>query len=181
MTIKTNEYWTEESFDEIALKIKIDTRQVKFGIFNAFEKSFEMYPRPWIGEINQEKKTFKLFRTKGTENTSDLSVTGQYTIRGAKPVVVVKHKIHFTVIFGAVGLLVFAIAIFYLLRTKGIIVPPVIQAVAFSLVILYYIYTIGKDLRQDEKQIEKTLTRVLIDEEELDEEEEEEVEDDDEG
>jgi hypothetical protein len=118
MTIKTNEYWIDEPFEQIALKIKIDTRQVKFGIFNAFEKSFEMYPRPWIGEINPGKKTFKLFRTKGTDNTSDLSVVGRYTIRGSKPVVVVKHKIHFTVIFGAVGLLLFTIAAFYLLQTN---------------------------------------------------------------
>jgi choline-glycine betaine transporter len=177
MTIKTNEYWIDEPFEQIALKIKIDTRQVKFRIFNAFEKSFEMYPRPWIGEINAGKKTFKLFRTKGSDNTSDLSVVGRYTTRGAKPVVVVKHRIHFTVIFGAVGLLLFAISAFYLLQQKGIIVPPAVQAIAFSLVILFYIYTIAKDLRQDEKQLEKTLTRVLVSEED---DEEVDVEDDDE-
>jgi hypothetical protein len=166
MTIKTNEYWIDESFEQIASKIRIDTRQVKFGPLNAFEKSFETFPRPWIGEVNPGKRTFKLFRTKGTENTSDLSVIGRYTTRGVKTVVVVKHKIHFTVIFGAVGLLLFAIAAIYLLQTKGIIVPPAIEAGGFLSVILYYIYTISQDLRQDEQQIEKTLMRVLRNEDE---------------
>jgi len=178
MTVKTNEYWINEPFDGIALKIRIDTRLVKFGPLNAFTRSFEMYPRPWIGEINPKRQTFKLFRTKGSENTSDLSVVGRYTVRGAKPVIVVKHKLHFTVVMGAVGLLIFFIAAFFLLQKKGVIVHPAIQAVAFSAVILYYIYTIARDLHHDEKQIEKTLTRVLVREEDVDEEEDD-IEDED--
>lgn len=173
MTIKTNEFWIDEPFDEIARKIKIGTREVKFGIFNSFRKKFEMFPRPWIGEIDARKKSFKLFRLKGTENTSDLSVVGNYTIRGAKPVIIVRHKVHFTVIFGMVGLLIFVIAVFFLIQTKGIAVPGAIQAVALLLVILFYAYTIRKDLRHDEKEIEKLLTRTLVDKEEIDEEDEE--------
>jgi hypothetical protein len=161
MTIKTNEFWTDEDFSYIEAQLIIDTRPVKFGIFNFFKKGFESYPRPWIGEINRMKQTFKLFRTKGTENTSDLSVVGHYTIRGGKPVVVVKHKLHFTIIFGALGLLVAVLGCFVLVKKKGIIVSPAIQAVVFAMVILYYIYTIAKDLRDDEKQIKETLSRVL--------------------
>lgn len=172
MTIKTNEFWTDEPFEDIVQKIKLDTRQVKFGIFNLFPKTFEKYPRPWIGEIDTRKQSFKLFRTKGTENTSDLSVVGTYTIRGTKPLVVVRHKVHFTVLFGMVGLLVFIIAVFFLLQKKGIVVPPGIQALVLMMVILFYAYTIRKDLHQDEKEIEKLLTRVLVDEEEIDDEDE---------
>ena len=131
-----------------------------------------MFPRPWIGEIDTKKNSFKLFRVKGSESTSDLSAVGHYTIRGAKPVVVVKHKLHFTVIFGIVGLLIFTIAVFFLLQKKGIVVDASIQAVTLLLVILFYAYTIRKDLRQDEKELEQLLTRVLVDEEEVDDEEE---------
>lgn len=172
MTIKTNEFWTDDLFEDIVLKIKLGTRLVKFGVFNSFPKSFEKYPRPWIGEIDTRKQSFKLFRTKGTENTSDLSVVGSYTVRGGKPFIVVRHKIHFTVLFGMVGLLIFVIAAFFLLQKKGIVAPPAIQALALLMVILFYAYTILKDLRQDEKEIEELLTQVLVDEEEIDDEDE---------
>ena len=176
MTIKTNEYWIDEPFDLIEAKLIMDTRLVKFGPLNAFKKSFEMYPRPWIGEINRKKQSFKLFRTKGTENTSDLSVVGQYTIRGAKSVVVVKHKLHHTVFVGAIGLLITVLGVSLIIQKKGIGAAPAIQAVLFLGVILYYIYTIGKDLRKDAEQIEKTLKRVLATDEDFDGEEEEDYE-----
>src|SRR5688572_8670790 len=161
MTIKTNEFWIDEPFEDIARKIKSETRLVKFGIFNSFTKTFEMYPRPWIGEINERKQSFKLFRTKGSENTSDLSVVGSYTIRGAKSVIVVSHKLHFTGLFGMVGLLIFVIAVFFLLHKKNIVVPIVLQALGLVLVIFYYAFTILKDLRQDEKAIEEVLRKTL--------------------
>jgi hypothetical protein len=168
MTVKTNEFWIDEPFENIAQKIKIDTREVKFGILNSFPKTFERFPRPWIGAIDRQRQSFKLFRVKGSQSTSDLSVIGYYTIRGAKPVVVVKHKLHFTVVFGIVGLLIFVIAVFFLLQKKGIIIPAAIQAAALVIVILFYTYTILKDLRQDEKEIEKILTRALVSADEID-------------
>lgn len=178
MTIKTNEFWIDEPFEDILKKIKMSTRQVKFGIFNAFHKNFEMFPGQWIGQIDARKQSFKLFRVKSSENTSDLSVVGRYTLRGNKPVIVVKHKVHFTVALGMMGLLIFVIAVFTLLRMKGIMVPVAIQAVALLLVLFYYAYTVMKDLREDEKRIQEMLTFLLLQEEE--EEEEEELTDDNE-
>jgi hypothetical protein len=165
MTIKTNEFWIDEPFALISQKIKIDTRLVKFGPFNSFTKAFELYPRTWLGEVNHKKQSFKLFRTKGSDNTSDLSIVGKYTIRGAKPVIVVRHKIHFTVLLGMVGLLIFVIAAFFLLQKKGVIVHPALQAVALMSVIGFYAYTIARDLRDDEREIKKTLHRILVNEE----------------
>ena len=178
MTIKTNEYWIDEPFEIIAHKIKLGTRLVKFGPFNSFPKSFEMYPRPWIGEINEKKKSFKMFRTKGSENTSDLSVVGTYNTRGMKTVIVVKHRIHFTVLTGMIGLFVFVIAALFLLQKKGIVLPVGVQVIALTSVIMYYAYTIIKDLKGDEKEIERLLTRVIdneSDDDELNSEEEEEI------
>ena len=179
MTIKTNEFWTNESFEDIIRKIKLETREVKFGVFNSFPKTFEMYPLPWVGEIRERAQSFKLFRVKGSENTSDLSVVGSYSVRGMKPVVVVKHKLHFTVFFGMFGLFLFVVAVFYLLQKKNIVTPIALQVIALLLVVLFYAFTIIRDLRQDEKEIERTLTRVLIDSEEIDDEDEE-IDDDDE-
>ena len=173
MTIKTNEFWIDEPFENIVRKIKISTREVKFGMFNSFPKTFEKYPRPWIGEINRKKQSFKLFRTKGSDNTSDLSVVGNYAIRGTRPVVVVRHRIHFSAVFGMVGLLIFVIAVFFLLQKKDIIIPEAMQSVALLLVILYYAYTVMKDLRRDEQEIKKLLKRVLVDKEDVDDSDEE--------
>lgn len=50
MTIKINEFWTDETFYDIARKIKANMREVKFGIFNSFPKSFEMFPLRRKGE-----------------------------------------------------------------------------------------------------------------------------------
>jgi hypothetical protein len=152
MTIKTNEYWIDEPFDLITKKIKLSTRLVKFGLFNSFPKSFAMYQRPWIGEINEKKMSFKMFRTKGSENTSDLSVVGKYAIRGSRPVIVVKHKIHFTGVLGMFGLFVFVIAVLFLLQKKGIVLPLAVQVIVLTSVIVYYAYTILKDLRMMNKK-----------------------------
>jgi hypothetical protein len=47
------------------------------------------------------------------------------------------------------------------------------QVIALLLVALFYALTIIRDLRRVEKEIERTLTRVLIDREEIDDEDEE--------
>jgi hypothetical protein len=162
MTIKTNEFWTDEPFEDIVKKIKSETRIVKFGIFNSFPKSFDRYPLLWVGEINELTQSFKLFRVKSSESTSDLSIVGNYTIRNAKPVIVVRHKLHFTTFFGMVGLLIFVIAVFFFLQKKDIIIHVAFQGLALLLVILFYAFTILKDLRKGEKAIEAVLTKALV-------------------
>ncbi len=180
MTIKTNEFWINEPFQDIVRKIKSETLLVKFGPFNSYKKTYN-FPVPWIGEVYEQTQSFKLFRTKGSENTSDLSVVGKYTTRGSSVVIEVKHKVHFTVFFGMVGLLVLVIAVVSLFRQKNIIVPIPVQVIALAMVIFYYAFTILKDLRQDEKAVESLLTKKLIDLDEVaDDDEEEDIEDYDE-
>jgi hypothetical protein len=77
------------------------------------------------------------------------------------------------------GLFLFVVAVFYLLQKKNIDIPIALQVIALLLVVLFYTFTIIRDLRKDEKEIERTLTRVLIDREEIDDEDEE-IEDEDE-
>jgi hypothetical protein len=162
MTIKTNEFWTDEPFEDIVRKIKSETRLVKFGIFNSFPKSFDRYPLLWVGEINEHTKSFKLFRVKSSESTSDISIVGKYTIRNAKSVIVVRHKLHFTTFFGMVGLLIFVLAVFLFFQKKDIIIPVALQVLGLLLVILFYAFTILKDLQKGEKAIEAVLTKALV-------------------
>ncbi|HZI23786.1 MAG TPA: hypothetical protein VFD46_01850 [Chryseolinea sp.] len=168
MTIKTSEFWTNEPFEDIARKIKSETRLVKFGIFNSFPKSFARYPLLWVGEINESTQSFKLFRVKSSESTSDISIVGKYTTRNGKSVIVVRHKLHFTTLFGMVGLLILAIAVFFFLQKKDIVIPVVLQAVALVLVILFYAFTILKDLQKGEKAIMAALTKALVNAQETD-------------
>ena len=173
MTIKTTEFWTDEPFEDIVRKIKSETRLVKFGIFNSFPKSFNRYPLLWVGEINERAKSFKLFRVKNSESTSDISIVGNYTIRNAKPVIVVRHKLHYTTFFGMVGLLIFVMAVFFFLQKKDVVVPVALQALGLALVILFYVFTILKDLQKGEKAIEAVLTKALVNPQEMDNENEE--------
>jgi hypothetical protein len=121
MTISHNHYKTDETFQELAVKLKMETRQVKFGPFNAIPKNFDRFPKPWVGEINERGEYFKLFRTKGQENTSDLSVHGKYIVRSGQGMIHVQHKLHYMVLVGFAGL---AIAVaqyfsFYLKKTSS--------------------------------------------------------------
>ncbi|HYI77964.1 MAG TPA: hypothetical protein VEW65_10125 [Chryseolinea sp.] len=168
MTIKTSEFWTDEPFEDIVKKIKSETRLVEFGMFNSFPKSFARYPLLWVGEINESTQSFKLFRVRSTESTSDISIVGKYTTRNGKSVIVVKHKLHFTTLFGMVGLLILAIAVFFFLQKKDIVIPVVLQALALALVILFYAFTILKDLQKGEKAIMAVLTKALVNAQEAD-------------
>jgi len=71
------------------------------------------------------------------------------------------------------GLFLFVVAVFYLLQKKNIDTPIALQVVALLLVACFYAFAIIRDLRKDEKEIERTLTRVLIDKEEIDDKDEE--------
>jgi hypothetical protein len=153
MTIKTNEFVTNETFGQLAFKLKTDTRQVKFGPMNAIPKNTARYPKPWVGEIDERGEWFKLFRQKKSDNTSDLSVNGKYIVRSGQPIVEVKHKLALMGVVGFAGLALFVFAAFYLLSKKGIVVHPVLQILVCVLALAIYGYTFYRDLREDEKQI----------------------------
>jgi hypothetical protein len=53
-----------------------------------------------------------------------------------------------------VGLLVFTIAVFFPLQQKGVVIPVAIQVSVLLLVIMSYAYTILRDVRHDEIEIE---------------------------
>lgn len=157
MTVRTHYYSTNESFKELARKLKAETREVKFGPFNLMKKNFDRFPKPWVGEIDKRGERFKLFRTKGQENTSDLSVHGKYIVRSGQPQIEIKHKLHYTSLSGFAGLGVFVFGVFVLMGEKDIIVHPALQVLTCLIVLAGYGYTFYRDLKADEN-----LIRVLI-------------------
>jgi hypothetical protein len=179
MTLKQHDYPTNETFAELAFKLKLETRLVRFGPFNAMPKNTDRFPKPWVGEVDERGEYFKLFRTKGSDNTSDLSVHGKYIVRSGQTMIAVQHKLHFTALIGFAGLALFVVAAFYLLSTKGIIVHPILQVVAGILALAVYGYTFCRDLRADEKTIRQLIyARLEHEDEELEGELEEEEDDD---
>jgi VIT1/CCC1 family predicted Fe2+/Mn2+ transporter len=71
-----------------------------------------------------------------------------------------------------VGLLIFVMAVFFFLQKKDVAVPVALQAVGLALVILFYAFTILKDLQKGEKAIEAVLTKALVNPREMDSENE---------
>jgi hypothetical protein len=179
MTLKHHYYKTEETFQELAFKLKIETRQVKFGAFNAIPKNFDRFPKPWVGEINERGEYFKLFRTKGQEDTSDLSVHGKYVVRSGQEMIHVEHKLHYTSLVGFAGLAIAVAAVFFLLSKKEIIVHPILQIAAGLITLSVYGYTFYRDLRADEKLIRQLLYARLELDDETEEMEENEGEEED--
>ncbi|HEY0652013.1 MAG TPA: hypothetical protein VGD65_02755 [Chryseosolibacter sp.] len=161
MTIKTHEHSTEETFQEVAFKVKLDTRLVTFGPLNAIPKNTDRFQRPWVGEIDEKGERFKLFRVTGSDSTSDLSVHGRYVVRSGKPVIVVEHKIHFTAILGFAGIALATFGIFSLIKTKGIFVSILLQTVLCLFAVSGYAYAIYRDLRKNEKAIRFLLEKQL--------------------
>ena len=157
MTLKTHYYTTNETFDELARKLKAETREVKFGPLNMMKKNFDRFPKPWVGEIDKRGEYFKLFRTNGQENTSDLSVHGKYIIRSGQPHVEVKRKLHYTSLTGFAGLGMFGFCVFFLLRKKEIVVHPALQVLTCLIVLAGYGYTFYRDLKADEKMIRQLI------------------------
>lgn len=174
MTLKHHYYKTEETFQELALKLKIETRQVKFGPFNAIPKNFDRFPKPWVGEINERGEYFKLFRTKGQEYTSDLSVHGQYVVRSGQAMIHVEHKLHYMSLVGFAGLAIAVAAVFFLLSKKNIIVHPILQILAGLVAFAIYGYTFYRDLCADEKLIRQLIYAKLVLDDETEENEGEE-------
>lgn len=176
MTIKRYSCTTHETFQELAFKFKLKTHQVRFGPFNAMVKKFDKFRKPWVGEIEERGEYFKLFRTKGTEHTSDLSVHGKYKTSGGQAWLDVEHKIHYSAFLGFAGLALFVIAAFFLLSKKGIVVHPLLQVLTCIFVLLVYGYTFYRDLQADEKLIRGLIyAKFIMEDEEVDDEEEEEV------
>jgi hypothetical protein len=176
MTLKHHYYKTDETFQELAFKLKMETRQVKFGPFNAIPKNFDRFPKPWVGEINERGEYFKLFRTKGQEYTSDLSVHGKYVVLSGQEMIHIEHKLHYMSLVGFSGLAIAIVAVFFLLSKKDIIVHPILQILAGMIAFSVYGYTFYRDLLADEKLIRQLLYAKLEQTEEGDEEDEREYE-----
>jgi hypothetical protein len=162
ITIHTTEIWTENSFEDIAEKIRSETHLVQFGPFNIYGPQWKQFSAKWIGQIFKEKKQFKLFRLTGSDTTSDLSINGEYTNRGARPIIVIKHKLHFTAVLGLAGLLTCIYALWFLLLKKGVVegvlwllLPLVIAGVGYSG------FTI-RDLNKNIAEIERLMQKPVI-------------------
>lgn len=172
MTLKTHYYPTTETFEELARKLKAMTREVKFGPLNIMKRNFDRFPKPWVGEIDKRGEYFKLFRTKGQENTSDLSVHGKYVVRSGQPHIEVKHKLHYTSLTGFAGLGVFVFCVFFLMSKKGIVVHPALQVLTCLIVLAVYGYTFYRDLKADEKLIKVLINARWEEKEEVEEDNE---------
>jgi len=153
MTLRIRYYTTTETFEELACKLKIMAHEVKFGPFNTMKRIYNGFSKPWVGEIDERGERFKLFRTKGHEDTSDLSVHGKYIIRSGQPQIEVKHKLHYTSLTGFAGLGVFVFCIFFLIAKKDIVVHPALQVLTCLVVLVVYGYTFYRDLKADENLI----------------------------
>src|SRR5687768_12347279 len=132
MTIRTHYYTTNETFEELVRKLKAMTHQVKFGPLNIMKRNFDRFPKPWVGEIDERGEYFKLFRTKGADHTSDLSVHGRFVVRSGEKIVEVKHKIHYMAAVGFAGLTLFIYAMLYLLGKRDITIHPTIQVIVYG-------------------------------------------------
>ena len=93
----------------------------------------------------------------GSNYTSYISVNGEYTIRVNKPLIIVKFNIHFTVLLGMFGLLVFTFVVWYLLKQKNIIDSELILLIGLILVDGLYVVMMVFDLNKTEKEIQKLI------------------------
>lgn len=161
ITVKTSEIWTADPPELIFMKLRWDTHQVKFGPANVFKKS--NLRLPWIGEIDEERRTFKLFRVTSSDHTSDFAVHGTYEWRAGAPLVKIRHAVHYTSLFGLAGLLVFVYAIWFLIRAKkGIMLGEGYLLAGLLLAGLGYSFWILRDLNKNDVAIRELIGREVV-------------------
>src|SRR5688572_2876443 len=164
ITIRTTEIWTNDTPEAIFEKIKWDTHQVRFGPFNMYKRK-EVYSR-WIGEVNEKKLTFKLFRVTSPDRTSDFSVQGHYEVRAGKGLVKIRHQVYFTSLLGLAGLLTCVFAIWFLLQKKGVLIGNVYLVLALMTAGILYSFSLLRDVNKNEAAIRELIERVWYDGEE---------------
>ena len=104
MRISFNEIWLEEPVETVLERIKNETKQVTFGLFNIYNSKHQDLDKECLGEIKYDPLKIKLFRVIGKENTSDFSVTAHLNQKNNKPILAYNIKIHFTFLFGFFGI-----------------------------------------------------------------------------
>jgi hypothetical protein len=157
--LHTSEFWTEESSEMIFEKIGHETRQVRFGPFNIFDTGNREFTTKWLGQLKPKQNTFKLFRVTGKGHTSEISVNGLYTHRLNKSLVIVKYKLHFTALFGLLGVLTFVFAMWYLLGTKGYVTSKIYLLAGLLCVGIFYALSVVRDLNKSERAISESIYR----------------------
>jgi hypothetical protein len=161
ITIRTTEVWTNDAPEVIFKKIKWDTHQVRFGPMSIF-KTTEIHSA-WIGEVDEKKLTFKLFRVTSPDFTSDFSVHGHYELRAGKGLVKIQHKVRFTSILGLAGLLTCVFAFWFLLQKKGILISQAYLLLTLVTAGAVFSISLLRDVNKNETAIRELLERVWYD------------------
>lgn len=157
ITIRTTDFWINEPIEAIFEKLRWETHVVKFGPLNVYNTKHQNLTKTWLGELHPKSGTFKVFRVTGNDNTSDMSVHGEYTTRLGKPLIRVKFKVHFTAFLGLFGVLTCLFALWYLLNKKGIMMGEWVLIVLLLMVGGYYSVVTMRDLSASEQAIESLI------------------------
>ena len=159
VTIRTSEIYVNDPPELLLEKVRVDTQEVEFGLFNFFSTAGHDFRKKWIGQISRENNRFKLFRVKGFSNTSDISVLGEYIVRLNKPMVRIRYKVHFTAFLGLLGVLIFIYALWFLLKEKGVWESQLLLILMLTAVGIIYAASTVRDLNRTEEDIRKTLSK----------------------
>jgi hypothetical protein len=158
LNLHTQEFWTDDTFEAIADKIRRETRLVKFGFLNMYDSELKDLTTSWLGAIYPEKKKFKLFRVTSSSNTSDLAVKGEMVQRGNRSVLVIRHVLQFLPFFGMLGVLVCIYAFWFLLnKHAGLGLVWLLPALMIGGML--YSLSIYRDLKKNMTEIERLIHR----------------------
>jgi hypothetical protein len=162
LTVHKIEVWTSDPFEEIAHKISTETDAVKFGFLDVHKTNYRNLHSVWIGEVDHEKRTFKLYRRTGDSSTSDFAVVGNYVERSGKPVIAIRFKLIWSGLIGLAGLMVCVYALWFLFQKKNVMVGPAWLAFWLISVATGFSFFMLRDLNKTTEEIKRTISKEIV-------------------
>ena len=148
MIINQQEYWLDDSAEEVLDHLWEETQIVSFKLFYLFDSKNDEFVKPWLGEFKSNPESFTLFRVNGTSNTSDFRVNGNLKKRKSQNVLSIKISLHYSALIGFLGLLAFTASMAVLFIEKHPDLSPFIFYLPSVVVVFYYGVSLLNDYRK---------------------------------
>lgn len=87
-------------------RMRTQTQIVKFGLFNFVNVGSGGFRNNWLGSISEDARSFKLYRVRSTNSTSDFVLRGRINFDNNKTSVRVFVYPHFYLLLGYVGVFI---------------------------------------------------------------------------
>ena len=158
MIVKYFEERIDASVKQVEFSLTCTTRLVKFGPFGFYNNKLTNFIEPWMGEYDEQLKSFKFFRTiRDTDRTSEFYVKGKLLEQLNSTIIRYGVGVHYSPLFGLLGIVICLYAFNFLLVTRQYIQVEWYWIPVAFLGGVVYGYSQLKDYRKTVKEFQELI------------------------